>query len=81
LIKLGEDDAKNQLSNQLSYLSIPKDEKACVLFYIIRIAIVATVKITKSIKSGWRIEMNPDTEVQGHAQKIDGKNMMHCMRS
>jgi hypothetical protein len=24
--------------------------------------------------------MTVDVEVQGHGQRIDGKNMMHCMR-
>jgi predicted nucleotidyltransferase len=82
LIKLGEDDAKNLgISNQLRLSSIPKDEKSvCIILYN-KDSYSSHCKDYKEYQE-WLENRNESryTEVQGHGQKIDGKNMMHCMR-
>lgn len=85
LVKVGEESADGKvnygISNQLRLSSIPKDEKPiCTLIYN-KDGYSEHCKAYKEYQE-WLEKRNVTryTEVKGHGQKIDGKNMMHCMR-
>ena len=80
LVKTGEG-VNSAESNQLRLSSIPKDEKPiCVVTYN-KDGYTQHCNDYKSYQT-WLEQRNEArwVDVQSHGQKIDGKNMMHCMR-
>jgi predicted nucleotidyltransferase len=80
LVKTGEG-SNSAESNQLRLSSIPKDEKPiCVITYN-KDGYTQHCNDYKSYQT-WLEQRNEArwVDVQSHGQKIDGKNMMHCMR-
>jgi predicted nucleotidyltransferase len=80
LVKTGEG-VNSTESNALRLSSIPKDEKAiCVITYN-KDGYTQHCNDYKSYQT-WLEQRNEArwVDVQSHGQKIDGKNMMHCMR-
>lgn len=80
LINTGESENAG-ISNQLRLSSIPKgEEPICVVTYN-KDGYSQHCKDYKSYQT-WLEERNEArwVDVQSHGQKIDGKNMMHCMR-
>ena len=80
LVKNGEG-INSAESNQLRLSSIPKDEEPiCVVTYN-KDGYTQHCNDYKSYQT-WLEQRNESrwVDVQSHGQKIDGKNMMHCMR-
>ena len=80
LVKTGEG-INSAESNQLRLSSIPKDEEPiCVVTYN-KDGYTQHCNDYKSYQT-WLEQRNESrwVDVQSHGQKIDGKNMMHCMR-
>ena len=80
LVKTGEG-INSAESNQLRLSSIPKDEEPiCVVTYN-KDGYTQHCNDYKSYQT-WLEQRNEArwVDVQSHGQKIDGKNMMHCMR-
>jgi len=80
LVKTGEG-INSAESNQLRLSSIPKDETPiCVITYN-KDGYTQHCNDYKSYQT-WLEQRNEArwVDVQSHGQKIDGKNMMHCMR-
>ena len=80
LVKTGEG-VNSAESNQLRLSSIPKDENPiCVITYN-KDGYTQHCNDYKSYQT-WLEQRNEArwVDVQSHGQKIDGKNMMHCMR-
>jgi hypothetical protein len=80
LVKTGEG-ANSTESNQLRLSSIPKEEShICVITYN-KDGYTQHCNDYKSYQT-WLEQRNESrwVDVQSHGQKIDGKNMMHCMR-
>jgi uncharacterized protein len=80
LVKTGEG-VNSAESNQLRLSSIPKGEKTiCVVTYN-KDGYTQHCNDYKSYQT-WLEQRNEArwVDVQSHGQKIDGKNMMHCMR-
>jgi predicted nucleotidyltransferase len=80
LVKTGEG-ANSAESNQLRLSSIPKgEEPICVVTYN-KDGYTQHCNDYKSYQT-WLEQRNEArwVDVQSHGQKIDGKNMMHCMR-
>jgi predicted nucleotidyltransferase len=69
------------ISNQLRLSSIPKGEKTISTIVYNKDGYSEHCKDFKEYQE-WLDKRNVTryVEVQGHGQKIDGKNMMHCMR-
>lgn len=80
LVKVGESD-NNGISNQLRLSSIPKGEKPIAVFTYNKDGYSQHCKDYNSYQT-WLKERNESrwVDVKSHGQKIDGKNMMHCMR-
>ena len=84
LVKVGDEvDGKVNygISNQLRLSSIPKGENPICNIIYNKDGYSEHCKAYKEYQE-WLEKRNVTryTEVQGHGQKIDGKNMMHCMR-
>jgi hypothetical protein len=86
LVKVGvEEDGEGKenygLSNQLRLSSIPKGEKSFVSIVYNKDGYSEHCKDYKEYQE-WLNNRNEAryVEVKGHGQRIDGKNMMHCMR-
>lgn len=80
LVKTGEGQNLSE-SNSLRYSSIPKGEKAiCNIFYN-KEGYTEHCKDFKSYQD-WLKNRNEQryVDVKNHDQKIDGKNLMHCVR-
>jgi len=80
LVKTGEG-ANSSESNQLRLSSIPKgEEPICIVTYN-KDGYTQHCNDYKSYQT-WLEQRNEArwVDVQSHGQKIDGKNMMHCMR-
>lgn len=69
------------LSNELRLSSIPKGEKHIAIISYDKDAYSSYLKDWKSYQT-WLTERNESRwiDVSSHNQKIDGKNMMHCVR-
>jgi hypothetical protein len=85
LVNTGHEDEDGKInygiSNQLRLSSIPKNEKPFAIVIYNKDGYSQHCKDYKEYQE-W-IEKRNDSryvEVQGHGQRIDGKNMMHCMR-
>ena len=80
LVKVGEG-ANAAESNQLRLSSIPKDEKVICNIIYNKDAYSSHCKDYKEY-SEWLANRNEAryVETTQHGQRIDGKNMMHCMR-
>ena len=85
LVKVGQETEDGKInygvSNQLRLSSIPKDEKSiCTIIYN-KDGYSEHCKDYREYQE-WLEKRNETryVETQGHGQKIDGKNMMHCMR-
>ena len=80
LTKVGEGDNVG-ISNQLRLSSIPKDEKSIAVFTYNKDGYSQHCKDYNSYQT-WLAERNESrwVDVKSHGQKIDGKNMMHCVR-
>ena len=80
LVKTGEG-ANAAESNQLRLSSIPKDEKAICNIIYNKDGYTMHCKDYKEYQE-WLENRNEAryVETQEHGQRIDGKNMMHCMR-
>ena len=65
----------------LKLSNIPKGEKPLALMYYNKDAFMQHAKDYKSYQT-WLKERNTQryVDVKNHGQKIDGKNMLHCMR-
>jgi hypothetical protein len=80
LQKVGEGKSKSE-SNSLRLSSIPKGEKCEFVFSYNKDAYTIHCDEYNDYQK-WLLARNPQrwVDVQNHNQKIDGKNMMHCMR-
>lgn len=85
LVKVGQETEDGKInygiSNQLRLSSIPKDEKSiCTIIYN-KDGYSEHCKDYREYQE-WLEKRNETryVETQEHGQKIDGKNMMHCMR-
>lgn len=80
LVKSGEGLSVSE-SNQLRLSSIPKGEKAIANIIYNKDGYTQHCKDYKSYQK-WLENRNEQrwVDVKSHGQKIDGKNMMHCMR-
>jgi predicted nucleotidyltransferase len=80
LVKVGEGISSAE-SNQLRLSSIPKDEKPICNIVYNKDGYTQHCKDYKSYQE-WLENRNEAryVETQEHGQKIDGKNMMHCIR-
>ncbi len=80
LVKVGESD-NDGISNQLRLSSIPKGEKPIAVFTYNKDGYSQHCKDYNSYQT-WLNERNESrwVDVHSHGQKIDGKNMMHCVR-
>ena len=75
------DDDNNPTSNQLRLSSIPKGQNPVCNFIYNKDGYTQHCKEYREYQE-WLEKRNETryTEVKGHGQKIDGKNMMHCKR-
>ena len=80
LVKVGESDNAG-ISNQLRLSSIPKGVFPIAVFTYNKDGYSQHCKDYNSYQT-WLEERNEArwVDVKGHGQKIDGKNMMHCVR-
>ena len=80
LTKVGESDNAG-VSNQLRLSSIPKGEEPIAIFTYNKDGYSQHCKDYNSYQT-WLDERNEArwVDVKSHGQKIDGKNMMHCVR-
>lgn len=80
LTKVGESDNAG-VSNQLRLSSIPKGEEPIAVFTYNKDGYSQHCKDYNSYQT-WLEERNEArwVDVKSHGQKIDGKNMMHCVR-
>jgi len=80
LVKVGESDNYGE-SNQLRLSSIPMGETSVCTIVYNKDGYTAHCKDYKEYQE-WLANRNEAryVETQAHGQKIDGKNMMHCMR-
>jgi len=83
LVNIGhnDDDINYGISNQLRLSSIPKGEKCIAIISFNKDGYSAHCKDFKEYEE-WIENRNEAryVETQEHGQKIDGKNMMHCIR-
>jgi len=81
LIFLADDLAIKSTSNNLRLSSIPKGEQQRCTFIYNKDAYTQHCKDYKKYQD-WLEDRNPQrwVDVENHGQKIDGKNMLHCMR-
>lgn len=80
LVKVNEDDDSTE-SNALRLSSIPKGQQHFALLYYNKDGYSQHCKEYNSYQE-WLLNRNEArwTEVKGHDQKLDGKNMLHCQR-
>lgn len=80
ITKVGGSD-NSGISNQLRLSSIPKGEEPIINFTYNKDGYTAHCKDYKSYQE-WLVNRNEAryVDTKSHGQKIDGKNMMHCIR-
>lgn len=84
LVKTGHEEGEKEnygISNQLRLTSIPKGENPFIQLYYDKDGYSKHCKEFKEY-THWLANRNETryTETQSHGQKIDGKNVMHCVR-
>jgi predicted nucleotidyltransferase len=77
-----ESDLDNSgISNNLRLSSIPKGEKPCCIFSYNKDAYTQHCRDYNKYQNWLKARnMQRWVDIQNHGQKIDGKNMLHCMR-
>lgn len=76
-----EDDDGKITSNEMRLSSIPKTEKVSCVFSYNKDGYISHCRDYNHYQD-WLKKRNKQrwVDVEGHGQKIDGKNMMHCLR-